>query len=83
MDYIKTLKNISINCMIDVKTLRIVLKYSRNQKYHALVGQKSGGRKVQKRNSHYFWNRPSYSASDPEGTLKHQIKIAHTRWDPL
>ena len=60
MDYIKTLKNISINCMIDVKTLRIVLKYSRNQKYHALVGQKSGGRKVQKRNSHYFWNRPSY-----------------------
>ena len=24
-----------------------------------------------------------YSTSDPEGTLKHWIKIAHTRWDPL
>ena len=27
---------------------------------------------------------PDYRASDPEGTLKHRIKIAHnTRWDPL
>jgi hypothetical protein len=46
INYIKTLKNISINYIIDVKTLRIVLKHNRNQKYHALIGQKSDGRKV-------------------------------------